>query len=413
MTNDSRLFPPRPKWEEQGYRPDEYSRWFKGDWRPIAELWAELDVSPLPEGELRCAQPPYDTLPIPRADILPGIILSRGADALIREERIDDVALPLYEGRMIGQLDFSQKGWVSGKGRGAVWRSIEWGSKRFEPQYMMAIETCKQQNVLGFKLPLMNISSSTNSRTLISAFAKDLPCNHSLNPLRAPDPVGSLVLAVLLNSFLLDALVRVRLGGLNVSFFVLDEVACVKAQKPFIMTLAFLSDPLSLANICFADAWISLVRPGLTEASWRSLWAARDAERRRMLSASNCVVALFAGLSLKDLGWILRDCDLPTADVGDSSENLSPMGFWRVDKDKDPELRHTVLTLVAFRDLEAKIRACGGDREKGIEAFLNQNEGEGWMLPETLRLADYGLGHDERAKEHQPVASRFGPRFYD
>jgi hypothetical protein len=35
------------------------------------------------------------------------------------------------------------------------------------------------------------------------------------------------------------------------------------------------------------------------------------------------------------------------------------------------------------------------------------------MLPETLRLADYDLGHDERAKEPQPVASRLGPRFYD
>jgi hypothetical protein len=35
------------------------------------------------------------------------------------------------------------------------------------------------------------------------------------------------------------------------------------------------------------------------------------------------------------------------------------------------------------------------------------------MLPETLRLADYGLGHDERAKEHQPVASSLSPRFYD
>ena len=42
-----------------------------------------------------------------------------------------------------------------------------------------------------------------------------------------------------------------------------------------------------------------------------------------------------------------------------------------------------------------------------------QNDGEGWMLPETLRLADYGLGHDDRAKEHQPVRECFGPRFYD
>ncbi|MFM7550739.1 MAG: hypothetical protein ACKO8I_18135 [Cyanobacteriota bacterium] len=30
-----------------------------------------------------------------------------------------------------------------------------------------------------------------------------------------------------------------------------------------------------------------------------------------------------------------------------------------------------------------------------------------------MRLADYVLGHDDRALEHQPVASRLGPRFYD
>jgi hypothetical protein len=33
------------------------------------------------------------------------------------------------------------------------------------------------------------------------------------------------------------------------------------------------------------------------------------------------------------------------------------------------------------------------------------------MLPETLRLADYDLGHDDGAKEHQPVAAALGPRF--
>jgi hypothetical protein len=34
------------------------------------------------------------------------------------------------------------------------------------------------------------------------------------------------------------------------------------------------------------------------------------------------------------------------------------------------------------------------------------------MLPDSLRLADYGLGHDDRAKEHQPVTAALGPRFY-
>ena len=41
MTNDSHLFPPRPAWEAQGYRPDEYGRWLKGNWR--RRLWTYQD----------------------------------------------------------------------------------------------------------------------------------------------------------------------------------------------------------------------------------------------------------------------------------------------------------------------------------------------------------------------------------
>jgi hypothetical protein len=132
-------------------------------------------------------------------------------------------------------------------------------------------------------------------------------------------------------------------------------------------------------------------------------------EQLRLRCILDAAVACLCGLDQQDFSFILKTCDEQTPDIA----RADAKGFWRVDKDKDPELRHAVLTLVAFHDLEEKIRACSGDREKGIEAFLNQNDGEGWMLPETLRLADYGLGHDERAKEHQPVASHLGPRFYD
>lgn len=129
----------------------------------------------------------------------------------------------------------------------------------------------------------------------------------------------------------------------------------------------------------------------------------------------DAVATSLYGLAFVDLAWVIKDCDWSTSSLCNNSftRNLDPKGFWRVDKDKDPELRHTVLTLIAFQDLEQKICERGGDREAGIEAFLTQNNGEGWMLPETVRLADYGLGHDERALEHQPVASRLGPRFYD
>ena len=143
MTNDSRLSPPRPQWEARGYRPDEYSRWLLGEWRPVEELWEALGVDPsrpepaeialdewlfdttagperraaearlvhghwLKPGDvartdwrLRCAQPPYDRLPVPRAKIPAGVILSREGDSWIREERIGSMALPVYAGKMI------------------------------------------------------------------------------------------------------------------------------------------------------------------------------------------------------------------------------------------------------------------------------------------------------------------------
>ena len=132
------------------------------------------------------------------------------------------------------------------------------------------------------------------------------------------------------------------------------------------------------------------------------------AERLRIAAMIDAAVAAIMGLSESDLRHALTACDHPA----NHTDSRPPKGFWRVDKDKEPELRHTVLTLVAFHDLQAHI-ASAADQQAGIEAFLSQNAGAGWQLPETLRLADYGLGHDDRAQCSQPVVSRLGPRFYD
>ena len=139
------------------------------------------------------------------------------------------------------------------------------------------------------------------------------------------------------------------------------------------------------------------------------IWALTDHERVRNRAILDAVTISDAGLSKPDVAHMMSGCDL--ADYNLSELNLK--GFWRAEKELRPELRHTILTLIAHHDLESKIQAANGDRQKGIEIFLDQNHGEGWMLPETLRLADYGLGHDDRAQHPQPVASRLGPRFYD
>ncbi len=450
MTNDSKLFPPRPKWEAKGYRPDEYSRWLLGDWQPIDALWAELGVKPLAEGDRRVAQPPYDTLPIPRADIPEGIILSRNADAWIREDEIGrggrgcGIALPIYEGRMIGQLDFSNKGWVSGTGRSAKWRDIPWESKQLEPQYLIDKEVSATTRLDKYlkavkkacgkefakeeaerlsddvafdewirqrdpQLAFMDITSATNQRTTIAALTYGVPCGNSA-PILLANRSDLAAITAVLNTFAFDAVARRRCGGLHLNWFVIAEAALPRARGASAFAEQF-GLRLSAAHFTLSPHWIgtSPVRP------WRLHWAVTPAERVRIWSSMDAIVASMYGLDSEDLRDTLVHCDLRRSDINAAIErgHLSMKGFWRVDKDKDPELRHTILTLAAFRDLEQMIADRGGDRDAGIEAFCTQNDGEGWMLPETLRLADLGLGHDDRARHPQPVASRLGPRFYD
>ena len=425
MTNDSHLFPPRPKWEAEGYRPDEYSRWLKGDWRPIAELWTELGVKPLPEGKRRCAQPPYDTLPIPRADIPSGIILSREADAWIRAERIDDVALPLMQGAMVLHFDYMAAAYESGAGQKVRWHPLAWDRKVSQPQFLMAASRYRDCNAAKReKIGFRGLSNPTNRRTWISSIIPNYPCGNMLPLLSFPDwqLLAIYLFSAITNSYVYDFQVRKRFvggtGAVAMTLSALEETALPKRSE-VITSVAYIPARLSLVGANFAASWLrlihSLIPCTFNTRNLGSLLALTPHERLRTISISDAISASFFNLESHHLAFILSDCDHPCNHLlgGKTVEQFDAKGFWRVDKDKDPELRHTVLTLVAFHDLEEKIRACGGDRDKGIEAFLSQNDGEGWMLPETLRLADYGLGHDERAKEPQPVASRIGPRFYD
>ena len=448
MTNDSRLFPPRPQWEAKGYRPDEYSRWLLGDWRPIEELWQELGIDPsrpqpaevkledwlfdttagperrtaearfvhghlLKPGDVartewrtRCAPPPYDRLPIPRADIPAGVILSRDGDSWIREETVEDTALPLYEGRMIGQFDFSQKGWVSGRGRGAVWREIPWEGKQIEPQFLIRVSDYESGTLSTWspKLAHMDIGSATNMRSAIGSFVCGLPAGNSAPTLHLPNVDRCLNLTAVFNSITFDFITRFRVTGLHLNYHIIEQNPLPRLLSPVASALSLMAGKLCLTAPWFAPRSLELhqaesVRPALTGAERLRLWAALDA-----------LVAVSFGLDFEELSRILKDCDRP---IPTARDGLDPRGFWRVDKDQAPELRHTVLTLAAFHDLEAAVGTAGGQRERGIEAFLGQNDGEGWMLPEDLCLADYGLGHDDRARCPQVVARRLGPRFCD
>jgi hypothetical protein len=216
-----------------------------------------------------------------------------------------------------------------------------------------------------------------------------------------------MVLPGLLSSFAVDFEARRRLTGITLNYFILSEVA-LPDTSVFIKTVEKLTCCLAAASNLFADAWL-LIDKHFYSSSIQAYWALSPHERLRKRCALDAICLILFDTDWQDAMFVLLGSDSGNTD----GNELDPKGFWRVDKDKDPELRHTVLTLIAFHDLEEKIRACDGNREEGIKLFLSQNDGEGWMLPETLCLADYGLGHDDRANRPQPVASRLGPRFFD
>src|SRR5690606_25055240 len=254
MTNDSKLFPPRPKWEEKGYRPDEYGHWLKGPWRDYAGPQHILEREP-------------------------GLVLSRDGQQALRVDDIADVALPLYEGRMIGQFDFSEKGWVSGKGRSAVWRDIPFEEKVIEPQYLMARTIALDNGMLsGWKSPALNIGGATNSRTVVTSLIREFPCNHALNPITFESAGRVFIAPAIMNSFLFDYDVRQRLGGLNLSFFILDESVFPRPQS-----LPALESSVLALSACYegaAAAWLKhsdVVR----DKPWRKSWAVSPHERLR------------------------------------------------------------------------------------------------------------------------------------
>ena len=486
MTNDSHLFPPRTTWEQWGYRPDEYSRWIKGPWKPIDELWKLLGVDaarPQPaeiqledwlfdtsataeeraerfrrlhghtlrpgdvarsDWRLRCAQPPYDRLPIPRADIPAGIILSRQADAWLREDEIPIVtftdaqgrplrvkrttpdgkkeqievrgpaiALPLYQGVMIWQFDFAAASYVRGAGNRTTWKKLAWPQKFLEPQFLMA-RACVQaedQALRWLKVVVRRVTNATNERAVVSCLLSDLPCGDKASIVQPRDVLTrGPVLVGIFNSLVFDWVARAAMPSTQLDWHVLADLP-IPQWTDILGRFIHVNASLGLPSVQFASPWCVHG----TRDAWKSGWAIREAERTRLRALADALAGKVIGIYWDDMLAILAGITHGTDQLRKAHRKLAlePKGFWRVDKDKPPELRQTVLALVAFHDLQQKIDSAGGDVERGIEAFFNQNDGEGWMLPETLRLADYGLGHDERARQHQPVRACFGPRFYD
>ena len=385
MTNDSKLFPPRPKWEEKGYRPDIYGRWVLGAGDSEAD------------------------------ELAPGVIPMRDG-AFVREQDIEDVALPLYQGVMIWQFDFSVAGYVSGAGNRANWRKIDWTDKVIEPQFLMARDTffqARNPEESRPRLIMRDISNATNQRTMVASVIACCPSGNKTPIITPSKPSNSSGLSSVLSSYAFDFVARCRLVGTSMNYHVLAELPVISPAG--FRTIAGSSWPFALgcSAVHFAPEWLRLrsavgvLAPRIkSSASWKSLWAITGHERLRLRCILDAIVAELYGLNEDDFAWILRE------------DRSDPKGFWRVDRDQPKELRHTTLAQVAFRDL----------KEMGMDEFCSLNNGDGWQIPEfidfevgdggVMRIQDTGFRNQgEPLRSPSPNSyilspnSRLGPRF--
>lgn len=76
-------------------------------------------------------------------------------------------------------------------------------------------------------------------------------------------------------------------------------------------------------------------------------------------------------------------------------------GSWRIDKNKDPELRHIVFVQVAFQDLTKLVAHYGGERDRAIAVFCGM-------------ASDAQVGNSDALRQAVlHVAPTDGSRFYD
>lgn len=339
--------------------------------------------------------------------------LALRADALLEHDPVRDadeaapapglgasggaVRFPVVEGRMIGPFDATQKRWVRGRGRGAVWAPGDWAAPRLGPQFWVGAADFTPRG--GVRLAVMDVTRATVARTthatLLPAFWAAADTVNVMD--FEGDRRWPYWLCAVLGSLPFDWLAKRRCGGMHLGWNVLEELP-VPPLPEWADAVVGLVARLAFRHPAYAPEVLRLRREGLLGEDHRPARTRHEVVRLRALL--DALVAEAYGLTPAAMRTVIDGADREVAalDAAARAGRLDAKGLWKVDRSRPPEQRQTVLSYVAHHDLRAE----------GVEAFLG---GGGWQLPETLVLADYGLGHGDGARRARPVAAPLGPRF--
>lgn len=244
--------------------------------------------------------------------LLRGTALEQQGFVLDRDKRYrhEDgrVAVPVYEGQMANRWDHRARTFegFTGKDRYGRKPHIPWttdqqhGDPDFEvePRYWMHDEVAhgRVEEVAGANCTLLALRDIgavwTNRRSLRVALMEPLPATHTLPVLIVPTD-EALRAAALLNSMVLDFLVRVHMPGGHVTPWVISQCA---APSP---------DRLSV-EVEEVARRLSVTSAGLAEYLGTSVHPWDEAERPLLDARADALVAKAYGLSWADYKTVLN-----------------------------------------------------------------------------------------------------------
>jgi hypothetical protein len=225
---------------------------------------------------------------------------------------------PLYEGRMVDQFDHRAKAYVSGRGRTAVWRDLEFGdsTKAITPQWSVAFERLPpkvRSRVDSYRLGFCDVTSPTNERSLLAALLpRGVVCGDKVPTivLDGGAPADYMVWLAAANSLVIDYVVR-RKVSLKMSYTVLDSLPIPRrlshdtVHRQIVEGAARLTcttpEMLHFWDELAADEWV--------DARGNSLPGITDPDRRLSLRAKlDAMVAVHLfGLDTGQISLILGD----------------------------------------------------------------------------------------------------------
>lgn len=215
----------------------------------------------------------------------------------------DEIYVPLYEGRMVHQFDHAAKAYVSGSGRSAKWRELNFNEKEIIPHYFVA---GSDYSFIGYRAGFCGVTGQGNERSLLTAMIpSSFPCGNSVPTVTAyPNDVNvHLLWVALTNSLVADWLLRLRISN-NINFFVLESLTIprpdLKSDEAILLIQATML--LTCTTSEFSDLWQQVMG-----TQWTPEVSATDPHERACLRAQiDAIVADLYNLTEHDFASILN-----------------------------------------------------------------------------------------------------------